>query len=618
MSWITILWSMLASASLTFALLHLFIWAKGIQPRANLSFAVTAIAATVITGIELMTMRATSVEQIAALLRWVQLPILILFVAIVCFVRSYFNAGRSWLGWTIAGLRTLALILSFTTGQNLFFDEITNLKHVTIFGGETIAIARGALNPWYILGPLSTLALLAFILDAAFSMWREGTHTGHRRAINFSGSFTFFLLTAVAHSVLVNAGIIDSPYIIGLSFMPILIAMSYELSCDMLRSVQLAHQLQASEAELRISEQRMSLAAHAAEMRLWEWNIVHDEIWSTDKQRLLFGIAKPEKISFESFLSVLHNEDRERVKLAIEESLNGSGNFESEYRVVFPDDRINWLAARGRIEFDGDQPLRMHGVSIDITRRKQAELEVQQQRNELTHLSRVTMLGELSGSLAHELNQPLAAILSNAQAAQRFLARDKNNIAEVQDILKDIVNEDRRAGEIIHRLRLLLKKGEVQHLPIDLNKVVQDVLTLMHSDLMNHSITVIIDLDWKLTPVIGDRVQLMQVLLNLIMNACDAMSDNNKGNRRLTIHTERVSNDNARVSISDQGPGIPAENMASIFEPFFSTKKQGMGMGLSICRSIITAHGGQLWASNNDAAGSNFHFTLPAYSGENT
>lgn len=619
MSLITIIWSMLASMCLTFTMLHLFIWAKGIQPWANLSFAAAAVAVAVITGMELMAMRATSIEQMAIILRWAHLPILVLSVAIVCFMRFYFDAGRSWLARTTIGLRMFALILSFTTGQNLFFSEITKLKQVTIWGGETISIAEGALNPWYVVALLSVLTLAAFVLDAAFTLWRENTETSRRRAILFSGSITFFLLTCTCHGALVNAGIINSPYIVGISFVPILIAMSYELSHDMLHSVQIAQQLQASEAELRTSKQRMDLAASAAELRLWEWDIVHDQIWSTDKSFRLYGIDDEQKISFDHFLSILYEQDRGQVKLEVEKAIQGNGNYESEYRVMMPDERMRWFNSRGRIEFDGTQPLRMLGVSIDISRRKQAEQEVQQQRHELTHLSRVTMLGEISGSLAHELNQPLTAILSNAQAAKRFLARDKTDIDEVQDILNDIIAEDKRAGDVILRLRQLLKKGgNVPFLALDVNDVVREVLKLTHSDLVNHNITVNVDLMQKLPAVLGDHVQLQQVLLNLTMNACDAMSHNEATNRRITIRTELATDNKVRVSVSDRGPGIPVENITSIFEPFFTTKKQGMGMGLAICHTIITAHGGQLWASNDIDSGAIFYWTLPLLPGANT
>jgi two-component system sensor kinase FixL len=614
MSWLTIIWSMLTSVCLTFTLLHLFVWAKGIKPKANLAFAVAAGTGAVIIGMEMTAMQSTSIEQIAMIMRWVHLPVLFLWLAIFYFVRCYFEAGSLWLAWTGGILRALALILSFTTGQSLFFNEITHLKRIELIGGETISIAQGSLNPWYVVGPLSTFVLAVFVGHAAYTLWRSGTDTGRRRAILFSGSITFFLIIAPIHTALVNAGIIDSPYLVGFSFLPILLAMSYELSYDMLHAAQIAHQLRLREAEAYINKRRMKLAVSAADLRLWEWDMVRDQIWSSDKNRTLYGFAEPKEISFDNLLAIVYKEDREQVRLAVEKSITGNGNYENEYRIQMPDGRICWFHSRGRVDFDNrHQPLRMLGVTIDITRRKQAELEAQQQRNELAHLSRVNLLGELSGSLAHELNQPLTAILSNAQAAQRFLMRDKPDLAEVRNILGDIVAEEKRAGDIIQRLRLLLKKGEIQRLALDLNKVIHEVLKLLHSDLVNHSVAVNLDLDQKLPLVMGDRIQLQQVLLNLIMNACEAMSRQNEKNCKLVIRTEQIENNKVRIAIVDQGSGIPGELIDSIFEPFFTTKTHGMGLGLTICRTIITAHDGQLWAVNNSPAGATFYFTLPRY-----
>ena len=249
---------------------------------------------------------------------------------------------------------------------------------------------------------------------------------------------------------------------------------------------------------------------------------------------------------------------------------------------------------------------------IDITERKRSELELEQQRNELAHLSRVTMLGELSGSLAHELNQPLSAILSNAQAAQRFLARDASNLDEVREILKDIVEQDKRAGEVIRRLRLLLTKGEVHRQPLDLSEVLLEVLKLVRSDLVNQGVAVTTDLASDLPAVSGDRVQMQQVLLNLVMNGCDAMSDIEHSRRWLSLKTARDDGAGVRVSVADQGCGIPQEKLARVFEPFFTTKSQGMGLGLAVCRSIVEAHRGRLWAESGPGIGATFHFTLPA------
>ena len=253
----------------------------------------------------------------------------------------------------------------------------------------------------------------------------------------------------------------------------------------------------------------------------------------------------------------------------------------------------------------------MRGVSLDITRRKQAEQEAARQRNGLVHLSRVSLLGELSGSFAHGLNQPLTAILSNTQAAQRFLTQDAADPAELQEILNDIVEEDKRAGEVIRGMYLLLKKGEVQLQALDVNKVVHNVLKLLHSDLVNQNVAVHVELALHLPAVNGDSVQLQQVLLNLVVNGCDAMADIETVDRRLLVRTELVDGKDVRVSVADQGYGIPSEKINRIFEPFFTTKMKGMGMGLAVCRTIISAHGGRLWATNNPNRGATFQFTLP-------
>jgi signal transduction histidine kinase len=252
---------------------------------------------------------------------------------------------------------------------------------------------------------------------------------------------------------------------------------------------------------------------------------------------------------------------------------------------------------------------------VDITERKLAELEAARQRHELTHLARVTSLGELSSSLAHELTHPLTAILSNAQAAQRFLANDDVDLNELREILNDIVAEDQRAGEVIHRLRSLLKKGESQkHCDdVDINEVARDVLKLMRNDLINQNVTVDTDLAQNLPAIRADRVQLQQVVLNLLLNACEAITDSDASERQLLI-ASKLENGAVRMSVTDRGGGIPEKKLEQVFERFFTTKKEGMGLGLSICRTIINAHQGKIWATNNAHCGTTFHFSLPIVS----
>ncbi len=246
----------------------------------------------------------------------------------------------------------------------------------------------------------------------------------------------------------------------------------------------------------------------------------------------------------------------------------------------------------------------------DITERRRAEAEAQQQRLEVAHLSRVAMLGELSGALAHELNQPLTAILANARAAQRLLRVTSPDLDELRDILADIADDDRRAGEVIERLRAFLRKGDLQPGKLDLNDVVIEVLDLVHSDLIQRGVTVDTRLAAALPPVFADRVQLQQVMLNLLLNACDAMAADSGGEKQVTIVTAETETGDVQLSVVDQGTGIAPDEMDRVFEPFVTSKPHGLGLGLAICRSIVTAHGGKLWANNNVEGGATFHLML--------
>ncbi|HWC73115.1 MAG TPA: MASE1 domain-containing protein [Gemmatimonadales bacterium] len=248
-------------------------------------------------------------------------------------------------------------------------------------------------------------------------------------------------------------------------------------------------------------------------------------------------------------------------------------------------------------------------VIRDVTERRRAELELQTQRTELAHLSRVALLGELSAAFAHELNQPLAAIMANARAGQRLMARKPPDSAEVRNILEDIVADDRRAGEVIRRMQALLKRGELQLQPIDVNEVVREVVELLHSELIRREVLVHTTLAPGLARVPADRIQVQQVLMNLLFNACDAMTDQPREARSISISTSGTMGA-VRISVSDQGVGIPEGKEEQVFEPFFTSKRHGLGLGLAICRTIVAAHGGRLWAVNNVDRGATFHLVL--------
>ena len=601
MSWVTAVWSMNAAACLTFAGFYFAVWCKQRQSPAYLLFSCSAIAAAAISAFELWMLNSKTIDQYELLVRWIHVPTFVLTLSFVAFVRRYLRAGRAWLAWSIYGLRTLVLILNFISAVSINFTAITNIRQFS-WGGQLVSVPVATPSPWGLLSSVSLLLLLIFSVDATITVWRRGDR---RRALLIGGSMIFGAMLAW-HVPLVIWGILDVPFFLGFTYTAIVAVMGYELSNDVARAAGLAR-------ELEISEKRLNLAADSANLGMWEWDIAHDEIWITDKGRAMLGFDSSEKLDFDRFRSRLHPDDRESVLKAVDSSLGAGAEYQSEYRVVLPDGQVRWIAGRGHVEFDGDgQPVRMRGASVDITERKLAELEAARHRNEMAHLSRVTTAGELSGSLAHELNRPLGAILSNAQAAQRMLANGGVDVAEFREILNDIVSEDKRAAEVIRRLRLWLQKGEVQQHSLSINKVVRDVLKLIRTDLISQNVSVDTELARDLPTVTGDPVQLQQVLVNLMVNACDAMADCDTPERQLRIRTGiENGGDAVIVSVTDCGGGIQVKEVEQIFEPFFTTKAKGMGLGLSVCRTIIAAHRGKLWATNNAERGATFHFTLP-------
>jgi PAS domain S-box-containing protein len=612
MSWVTIIWSMTAGICMTFGAVHFLVWTRQRDQWANLVFSFSAVAAAGYAVLDMVALRDRTPAEYGELWRWALSLGMLEGVSIAGFIRLYLRAGRLWLLWLICGLRALMLVLNFVPGPNFYFREITGLQQTPLLG-ELISRPHGVLHPWVSLMPLSFLLIILFGIDAAHTASRR---SGRRRPWVLGGLTSVGFSLALVSYALYAREILPTTFSSQL-FLSLILLMGYELSLDVLRAGQLSH-------ELVRSQQRMQLAARAADLSLWEWDIVRDEIWVTEKGRERAGVGASERIDFNRFLQALHPDDREATQQAVRHSLEGSREFAAEYRVMARDRATRWVVARGQVERDAaGKPLRLRGVTVDVTERKQAEAELQRLQGELAHVSRVSTVGQLSNTLAHELNQPLAIILTNAQAAQRLLAQQPPDLAEARDILADIVSADERAGEVIKRLRALLKPTQTYLRPLSASELVDDVLRIARSDLIERGIKVHAKLDRSVPPVVGDRIQLQQVLLNLIFNAGDAMAANPPADRHLTIGAAHCDG-MVFISVSDTGCGLPPD-AERIFEPFYTTKKEGLGLGLPICRTIISAHNGRLWAEPNAAAGPSaiaaascgavFHVELPAREG---
>jgi len=361
------------------------------------------------------------------------------------------------------------------------------------------------------------------------------------------------------------------------------------------------------------SEERLNLALSAAQLCTWDWDIRNDRTeWSSDSKVILGLSASEPPMTLEQFNQIVHSDDRAVVTRFVTGAIERRAPFEVEFRIMRPDGTVRWVLSKGKPVLDEmGVPVRIIGVKADVTDRKQAEFEAQSHRRELAHLGRVALVGELSGALAHELNQPLAAILANARAGQRFLSHDPPDLNQLHEILGAIVDDDRRAANVIGRLRTLLKKDEAPRELLDVNHIIHEVVGIAHGDLIAREISVTSVLSPGLPQVTGDRVQLQQVVLNLVLNACDAMQASPAGMRRLALATATENGDDVRITVSDTGPGVHHDHVERIFEPFVTSKVQGLGLGLAICRSIVSAHEGRLWVENNSEHGATFHLVLP-------
>ncbi len=364
------------------------------------------------------------------------------------------------------------------------------------------------------------------------------------------------------------------------------------------------------ETTLREREERISLAAESADLAFWTINFERKESWMSDNGRAIFNFGPDEPLSRELFLSRVHPEDRNAVDEAIESARASSQTFEFEYRLLRPDGETRWLISRGRYGYNDRGGIReLIGVAIDVTAQVKANLQLRLQREEMAHLSRVSSMGELTASLAHELNQPLSAIASNAAAGRRFLTQGSPEPKMFEELLADVAADARRASDIIHGIHDFVRKREGTRRLVNLNEIIREVLRLLHSDLLGRATFVEKQLDPSLPSVDADPVQLQQVLLNLLMNSLEAMHLTSTEKRRILIST-KCEADSVVTSVRDYGSGLPEEDMDKVFTHFYSTKPNGMGMGLTIVRSIIEAHGGKLWAENVDE-GARFFFALP-------
>ena len=368
---------------------------------------------------------------------------------------------------------------------------------------------------------------------------------------------------------------------------------------------------------LREREARISLAAESADLAFWVLYPEEGTAWMSDKGRRIYGFDSNLPLTSELILSRIHPDERATVKADYDRACSLHGAFESEHRLLLPYGKTRWVIMRGRcLQDEHGNLLETIGVTLDVSAQKQAALQVQVQREEMAHRNRVALMGEMTASFAHELNQPLTAIANNASAARRFLEHGNIDPVLLQQLLQDMVADSQRAGEVIRGIRSLVRKETSVHTLVNLNSVITETVRLVSSDILNRESVVTTELDPQLPQVNAALVQIQQVLLNLIINALDAVEQLPPAERRIIVSTRSDKGDLAEVSVRDFGVGLPKDRPDKVFDHFFSTKQKGMGMGLTIVRSIVEAHGGTITAENAPDRGARMVVRLPAAPGQ--
>jgi PAS domain S-box-containing protein len=368
-----------------------------------------------------------------------------------------------------------------------------------------------------------------------------------------------------------------------------------------------------AEERLRDSERRYALATSAARVGVWDWDLQTNQVYVDASINTDLGLDPrgPGRFAVE-WVRLFHPSDLEQARKRMKAHVDGRvPSVELECRVFHKDGSTRWFVARGAIVQRADgRPVRASGTATDITERKEAEEALHRAQMELARMSRMSALGELAASIAHEIDQPLCAIVANANACMHWIEGRGAELGDVRDALTDVVADSNRASEVIRRTRELFRHTPVEHTAIDLNQIIGEVVALTQSRADRQHVRCSTDLAGNLAGVMGDRIQLQQVIFNLIVNGLDAMRDVDR-ERHLHLRTWRETSD-VLVAVSDTGTGLDPRAAERIFDPFFTTKPEGMGMGLAITRSIVLAHGGRLWAVPNPTGGATFHIVLPA------
>lgn len=600
MSILTIAWSLCTTASLMLGLMQIFLWFHARRSPVYLLMSLACLSAAATAMSELSLMYASSATIYAEILRWQNVAVFLLLVSLVWAVYLHLGTGRRWLALVITMLWVVAIVINFTSPSGIVFAEIQALKQLTTYWGETFVGVVGIRNPWLIITEIASFLIIVFFSDAALRSWRRGLH---RRAVAVGIGAVSFIVIAGIHSPLVDAGIVETPYMVGFAFLTMVLALSYELVVSAVQASRYAREIEASNKRWHalMSNVQLSVLGIDRNCRIEYVNPFFER---------LSGYSA-EELNGQPATRIVPEADAEELKSRLDIASEIGPRPKSQWTILCRSgERRQFMCSTVPQESPEGSYEGVITIAEDITERRQMERELAVARHEMERLMRANMLGELASALAHELNQPLAAVLSNAQAARRLLDSDALKPDELREILDDIVRDDRRASEVIARIRSMVRKGEAQCQPIQVKHAVRAVVELMRGELETQKVRLNVTLADDSPAVVANLIDIEQVIMNLVMNAVRAVKDQPEEERWIAIETTH-RNEHVHLVVEDSGAGIPEDVMGLIFEPFFTTKSLGIGMGLAICRRIVEAQSGRIRAENRDTGGARISVQLP-------
>ncbi len=597
---IVIAFSIVAGVALSISVTHALLWLRRPSEKAYFFASIMSFAAGISALLEMSLSKTADVQTANVLLLWMNSVIFLLLVAMVWFVHSYLKLSRSWLLYAITAIWTLCVIINWAFPGNLTFSNLEMMRANVSGWGETWYQPVGKKNPFVVLADFATLLIIFFVADATVRSFRA---KDRRKSTVVGGSILFFIVVAGVQTPLIDANILQTPYMLSWAFVAIAISLGIELVDQALKTIALRKQVEESEGRWRTLLENVDLGVVGL--------TTDGKINFTNRfiEKLLD--YSPDELLGNNLVDMVPAQWRDAIQQRLHLAKTKGPRKHTEIPLVAANGEtkhIRWSTVG--LYNNGGEINGFMAICEDVTALKHTEAELRTSERTIERFDRAAFLVEIGSSLAHELNQPLAAILSNAQAGKRMLSFDPIPVDEITEILTDIADDDVRAGQVIRSMRRLLQNADMKFVETELGYVISQVHQILSGELAQARIAFNVDIPDELPKILVGKIEIQQVIMNIVGNAIQALKTANTPSPAICIKA-RANGKKVCVQIHDNGPGMDKHTRSQLFEPFFTTRSDGLGMGLSISQRIVELHGSKLKCRSKPKEGTLFEFEVP-------